>query len=151
MNPAQFHLALNHFPFICLITGIGILLVGLIRKIIVVQKTAFWVFVVATVLAIPVFYTGEGAEERVENNTNVSREFISRHEETAMFTLWSVLLLGLLSGTALVSPNHKYTRLLPMIIAFVSILVFFALAYTTHLGARISHPELRNEKMEEAR
>jgi hypothetical protein len=67
MNQAQIHLALTHMPVILSLTGLVTLVVSLIMKNTVVIKTSFYIFLAAGLLSIPVYFTGEGAEEMVEH------------------------------------------------------------------------------------
>ena len=67
MNQAQIHLALTHMPVILSMTGLVILIISLIMKNTVVIKTSFYIFLIAGLFTIPVYFTGEGAEEMVEH------------------------------------------------------------------------------------
>lgn len=66
MNESQIHLSLTHLPVILSFIGLIVLAVALIIKNDTVIKTAFYLLLFAGLLAIPVFFTGEGAEETVE-------------------------------------------------------------------------------------
>ena len=66
MDSTHIHLVLTHFPIVGILLGIAILASGLIIKNKVLKNTAFVTFILMAIVAIPVFLTGEAAEETVE-------------------------------------------------------------------------------------
>ena len=57
MNDAHLHLAVNHFPIIGTILGLGILIAGIILKNNSVKNTAYCLFIVAAIFAA-LYFTG---------------------------------------------------------------------------------------------
>ncbi len=83
MNQAHFHLLLNHAPIIGPAFGIAVLLAGFIFKSDPVKRAALGIFVLAALLAIPAFLTGEGAEEIVEKLPGVNETLMETHEDVS--------------------------------------------------------------------
>ncbi|MEM9674695.1 MAG: hypothetical protein AAF992_19025, partial [Bacteroidota bacterium] len=66
MNDAQIHLALNHFPILGTLFGTVILGFGVFRKNKSLLDTGLIILFLMTLITIPVYISGEGAEEIVE-------------------------------------------------------------------------------------
>lgn len=146
MNEAHLHLAVNHLPIVALLIGFLVLLSGFFFKKPEIKLTALGIFVFSALSAILAFYTGEGAEEVVENLPNISETLIHNHEEAAKLFYVFVLILGSISLLTLVLEIKKSKfALFGFIIIFVMALVsmFFA-KNTGTTGGEISHPEIRS-------
>src|SRR5512140_1965426 len=101
MSPAHIHLALNHLPVVGTLLGLLLLLFGVVRRSDEVQKAALAVFVVAALLAVPTYFTGESTEEIVEHLPGVSEALIERHEDAALVAFAALGVLGLAALGAL--------------------------------------------------
>ena len=97
MDATHLHLILSHFPIIGTIIGIVILAYGQFSKNIEIQKVALAAFILMAIFTIPVFLTGEGAEETVEKIPVISEQLIENHEELAEKAIWLMGVLGILS------------------------------------------------------
>ncbi|HEX9782951.1 MAG TPA: hypothetical protein VGA56_09525, partial [Opitutaceae bacterium] len=102
MNVAHLHLILNHVPVLGTAFGLGLLTFALWRKSEEVKKAALGLFVISALLAIPVYFTGEPAEEIVEELPDVSHANIEEHEEAAEVAFIGVLMLGVAALTKLI-------------------------------------------------
>lgn len=147
MNPTHIHLTLTHFPIIGTFLAVGILLYGIISKNEGVKKVAFAIFIAMAILTIPVFLTGEEAEESVEHLAGVSHDLIEEHEEIAEKAIW---LMGLLAALAILSfytmsKKLKSSTLFAKITLFISILTFVMFAIVGNHGGEIRHSEIRSE------
>jgi hypothetical protein len=94
---------------------------------------------------IPVFYTGEPAEEIIEGMTGISKKIIHDHEEAAEIAFVLTLIAG---GTAAI--NLFFKNRLPLLKQYGDKLIIFSciiaigfLVYAASKGGKISHPELR--------
>lgn len=145
MNPAHLHLILNHFPIAGMLFAMPILLVAWWRKSDVLGQIGMLIVVLAGLITIPVFLTGEPTEEMIEHLPCISEKLIEVHEEMAEKAIWVV---GAASLTALASLVYALLRksfpmkAIPpvMILALCSLGV---LAWTNNLGGEISHPEIK--------
>lgn len=144
MNTTHLHMLLNHFPVIGTLIGSMLLLWGIVRNQ-QQQKAAGAVILAAMALiAVPVYLTGEPAEETVENLSGVSEKMISLHESAAAIAIWLMAATGLLSLVAIVASVKKNTiaKTVFTISFIVSVLSFAAMARTGYYGGQIRHTEL---------
>jgi uncharacterized membrane protein len=145
MNSVQMHLSLTHVPVILSIIGMLTLVTAFILKNNTVTKTAYIMIVLAGVAAIPVFFTGEGTEEAIENLPGVSENIIESHEDIAKLAMISIAITGLVAFSAMFLFNWKTTaragRVAVLVLALVSGVL---MAQTAHLGGQIRHSEIRN-------
>ena len=144
MNASQIHLALTHVPVIMSFIGLGVLVIALIKKNDILTKTSFYIFLTAGLFALPVYFTGEGAEENVEELPGISESLIGRHEQFANISFTIILVCAALSLAALLLYKYrqafKSIRYVVLLFAFGSAL---AMAQTAHLGGQIRHSEIR--------
>ncbi len=144
MNASQIHLALTHVPVMLSIIGLVILIVGLLKKNETITKTSFYILLAAGIFTLPVYFTGEGSEEIVENLPGVSESVISQHEHIAQFTLISISITALfaLAGIFMhaLKSAGKLVRIGVLVLSFISA---GAMARTAQLGGAIRHTETR--------
>lgn len=142
MNQAHLHVALNHFPVVGAVIATAILVTGIYRKNVSVQKTALWIFSFIALLSIPVLITGEGAKEIVEHLPAVDEEAIERHVQFATISFWLLILTGLLSMTLLfIFKRQTTTSKLTLLIAVLAIAVSGMTGLTANAGGKIRHTE----------
>ncbi|MEQ8237995.1 MAG: hypothetical protein RIA69_02225 [Cyclobacteriaceae bacterium] len=145
MNNAHFHLVVNHLPMVGVLIGLLVLITGFLLKKTEVKQTALGIFIFSGIASIFAFYTGEGAEEVVENMTGISETLIHTHEEYAesFFTITLILaglsLIGLLAKFI----HFKYTHYLMLLILIVAISDIIIAKYVGTSGGEIRHTEIR--------
>jgi uncharacterized membrane protein len=144
MNQTYVHLLLNHIPIIGNMVGLSIILYGIISKSKVAVNIASTLFIVCALITIPVFLTGEPAEETVENIAGVSETAIEPHEEAAEIALWLMQALGVLSIITLFMnwKESPLARRLALATFIISLLSFSFIAYAGKLGGEIRHTEI---------
>jgi uncharacterized membrane protein len=121
------------------------LIVALLMKNTTLTKTSYSIIIIAGVAALPVFFSGEGAEEAVEHLPGVSEDLIERHEDVAKLAIISIAAAGLLALTALLSFRRFWlTRILKVVVLLLAITSGALMAQTAHLGGQIRHSEIRN-------
>lgn len=145
MSEAQIHLLLNHIPVMGSLFATAILIWGLVRKQQEVIQTALYLFIISAVFAIPVYFSGEGAEEAVEHLPAVSEALIEDHEHLAKTAMFIIEVLGLASiGALFLSIKNKLIPVWYNIALLVLALVNGGvIAQTAHLGGMIRHSEIR--------
>lgn len=144
MNYAHLHLILNHIPVLGTIFGLLVLIAGMVRRNVTLQKTSLATFFVAALLTIPTFLTGEPAEDWVRGIPEISREVIEQHDDSAMIAFIIVGLLGLWALFGL----WRFRRAAPARwVNLVALLLALAgsgtMIWTAELGGRIRHTEIR--------
>ncbi|WP_457618801.1 hypothetical protein [Lutibacter sp.] len=145
MDATHLHLILTHFPIVGTIIGIGILAYGQFFKNNEIKKVALGTFIFMAILTIPVYLTGEEAEETVEHIAGVSERIIENHEELAEVAIVLMGLLGVLSIISLFAllKAHVYARTIVVITFIVSLITFGVFAQVGNLGGQIRHSEIR--------
>lgn len=113
-----------------------------------VKKAALWIWILMALIAIPVFLTGEPAEESVEELAGVSESMIHEHEEAAELAIWMMEALGLLSLLTLLvfKVRPALVKILLLVTTVLSLLSFGTMARTGYLGGQIRHSEIRSER-----
>lgn len=147
MNAAQVHLALTHMPVILTIAGLMILLVSIFIKKTIVSNVGYFVLIAAGIFAIPVFLSGEGAEEIVEELTGVTGSMIEQHQNIAKFSFYAVLATAAISIFALLKLNSRLVRPVSYLVLVLGIVTTGLMAYTAHLGGQIRHSEISASTM----
>lgn len=144
MTSVQLHLALTHVPVILSLAGLVTLAIAFMVKNNSVTKTAYFFLLVAGFAAIPVFFTGEGAEEAVEKLPGVSEAIIEEHEEIAKIAMITISVAGLAALAALFSSKWQYARAFRLVVLLLALASGGLMAQTAHLGGQIRHSEIRN-------
>ncbi|MFZ1369404.1 MAG: hypothetical protein WAR78_03425 [Ferruginibacter sp.] len=146
MNQTHIHLLLNHFPVIGTLIGSCLLLWGIIKKNGHTKSIAAFLLAVMALIAIPVFLTGEPAEESVEGIAGVSENMISLHEEAAEIAIWLMGITGIISLAALFMAwkKHKQANIAFLVAFIFSAVCFASMARTGYLGGQIRHTEISN-------
>lgn len=145
MNAAQIHLALNHAPLFLSAIGGGILLLGLVRKNTSFQTISLYMLVAAALFAIPVYLTGEGTEELVENLPGVTESAIEKHEDMAKMSLIIIIVCGAAAIAGLLfRKNAGFSKIALTGAVLLSLASFITMAQTAHQGGLIRHSELQS-------
>ena len=144
MDPVHIHLLLNHVPILGVLFGTLVLLYGMLRSREDGVRIGLATLVLAAVVAIPVYLTGEGAEEAVEGLPGVSEALIEEHEEAGEAGFIGT---GVLAALALVAGRREPSRVGPLrwAVAAGGLVAFGWLAYVGSLGGQIRHTEIRGD------
>ncbi|MBX7042224.1 MAG: hypothetical protein K1X85_04905 [Ignavibacteria bacterium] len=148
MNAAHFHLIINHFPVIGTIITMFLLFIGILKKSDDVKKAAMLVLILTAVVTIPVYVSGDGAQEMIEGNyDDVDEQYIDQHED---FALYSFIAMDIVGALAILSmflyrkPKEISNSFAVLMFALV-LAVNGMMAYTANLGGKIHHPEIRSD------
>ncbi len=145
MNAAHLHLLLNHIPVIG-IPIVGVLLVlALAGKQQALVRIALGFTVVLALFTIPVYLSGEPAEEIVEDLPGVPHAVLEEHEEIAKVTFVATEVLGALAllGLALAWKRGRVPKPLTYGSLVLVLIATGLLARTAYLGGQIRHTEIR--------
>jgi uncharacterized membrane protein len=145
MNGAHFHIIINHFPIIGGIFGLLILIGGILLKNNSVKNTAYSLFIFAAIFGFLAMYSGEGAEEIVEDMPSVGSQIIHEHEELAEQFALVMYATGLFSILALITSlkNSKFATILSYITLILSIVTTILSVNVGVSGGEIRHTEIR--------
>jgi hypothetical protein len=143
MNSVQMHLALTHVPVILSLTGLAMLILTLLVKNPTLTKTSYIIIAIAGIAALPVFFSGEGAEEAVEHIPGMSEGIIEKHETVAKLAMISIAAAGVLALGALFSSRWlSLSRALRFLVLALAITSGGLMFQTARLGGQIRHTEI---------
>ena len=147
MDATYFHLTKNHFPVTGAIFGFVVLGWGLFRGNVEVKNLGLAVLVVTGLVAIPVFLTGEPAEETVEGLPGVLEAAIEQHEDFAKIGLTAAIIGGVAALVGLIYSWFRpaqggIEKLLAVGTLVLSMLTVGAMSWTAKLGGVIRHTEI---------
>jgi len=145
MNLTHLHLILNHVPVLGSVFGLGLLLFGLWRASADIKKAALGVFVLVALAAVPVYLTGEPAEDGVKRLVGVSKSAMEHHEEAASVALGVVAGLGFAALVALVvwRGDRRLPAWASVLLLAAALVAIAAMTWTAYLGGPIRHSEIR--------
>jgi hypothetical protein len=145
MNYAHLHLVLNHVPVVGIPVAIAFLVHGLWTRNTATQRFSLMILVALAAIVLPVYFSGEPAEEVVEHLPGVTESFIKPHEEAAEVSLVLTLVTGAAALAALwFGKNEKKFRTINSGVVAVAGLALISLIYTANLGGKVRHTELRS-------
>ena len=144
MNAPQLHLMLNHLPVVGALFVAAVLAVGLVTRSAAILRLGHAMLLAIAIAMVPVYLSGEPAEESIEHAAGVSERAIEAHESAARVSMIGLEALGLAALAGLVwsrrlAPSRRFTALL----LACAIGLSGVLAWTAHLGGQIRHPEIR--------
>lgn len=144
MNQTHIHLIITHLPIFGSILGAFVLIHGIWTKNKMTLIAAYNVLIISALGAGIAYGTGEGAEETVEHIQGISKSMIEEHAESALFSLISLIIVGLASlvGLFITFRNSVLTKLFALITLFLTLAAFGIIARTGYLGGQIRHTEI---------
>jgi uncharacterized membrane protein len=146
MNDAHLHLVVTHLPIVGVLIGFLVLLTGYFTKSPQVKTTALGIFIFSALAAIAAFFTGEGAEEIVENLPGVSETLIHAHEEQAEIFYTMMLILGGVSLVTMLMQYKKsaFAKYVFIVVLLLSISSIVMSKFVGTSGGEIIHAEIKN-------
>jgi len=145
MDPVYLHLLLNHIPVLGGIFGVLLLAYAMFRKSDELKNVSLLVLVFSALVTIPVYLTGEPAEEGVEHLAGVSHDLIELHEDAAKIAMIFMMITGAVSLLGLVLMKFKASAAKWLVIAALVAGIVSAglMSRTASLGGPIRHSEIR--------
>lgn len=150
LNAAHFHLIINHVPVIGTAITIFVLLIGILKKSDEIKKVSIMILILTAVITIPVYLSGDKAQEMIEGNyDDVDESFIEAHEDFAFnsFIAMNITAVVGLAGLFLYRRPKTLPNTFVYFLFALLIVVKVMMAYTGNLGGKIHHPEIRIDKM----
>lgn len=147
MNPvtaAHTHLILCHVPVMAILFGWGWLAFGIRRGSRDIQKAALGMFILAAVLAVPLYLTGQPASGIVKGLPGFSDHLLEQHQAAAGVTLAGCIMLGIVALASLINFRRKpLAGWLSISLLIGALLVCALTVWTSYLGGQIRHSEIR--------
>jgi hypothetical protein len=146
MDAVHIHLFLNHFPIIGAIASVLLFAYAAVRKNDEALRIAFFAVVLTALLALPVYLTGEPAEEVAERLPGVSTAFIEDHEDAGKLAMILAMITGAagLAWLLFAGGSEKVRKALTWLTILLSMVTAGAMARTGSLGGQIRHTEIRS-------
>lgn len=145
MDAAHIHLMLNHVPVLGAFATLGLIILADFKDDAAFTRLALQFMVLMGILTLPVYFSGEPAEELIEHLPGVAESFIEEHERFAKFGLALTELVAVIGAVGLYTIRKKpdsiksYWRSIE-VVAFANVLLMIA---TANLGGKIRHTEIR--------
>ena len=142
---AHLHLMFNHIPVLGAPFLALLLLIGLIRRSAELQRVALGLTVLLALVTIPIYLTGDPAQEQVENQPWFDKDRGHDHEERADAALVGMLVAGAvaLGGLWLRRKTPDVRRPLAGLALAALLVASGLLAWTALGGGQIRHDEVR--------
>jgi uncharacterized membrane protein len=137
------HLLINHFPVVLSISALAIAILALILGHRVLWQTAMGALTVAGLFIFPVHFSGDRADQALNDPWFIKPGTIEAHDAAATWALWAILLVGVFAAYCLWRSLKRPTELLPgwMKAGIVAggLLATSTVARTAYLGGKIIH------------
>jgi len=149
MSFGHLHLILNHIPILALPVVLIFLIYASVKNLDQVKRFSLLMTLVTSIIILPVFFTGEPAEDSVRELPSVSKSVIHEHEESAEVSLVLTLLVCASSLLVLLTYNKPLTiRYGTSLVLLLGFIAMGSLIYTGNLGGKIRHIEFTSEQVE---
>jgi hypothetical protein len=108
------------------------------------QSTGAWIILISAITILPVSWSGESAEEQIENMAGISETQIEAHEDAAGRAWVMTVVNGVVAIVWLVLSRiaPQMRTWLSGLFAATSIASVILIALASHQGGLIRHPEL---------
>jgi len=144
MNIAYYHIILCHVPLIGMAFAMLLNIWALLKKSTDIKYASLSLYVLSAIISIPVYFTGDGAEQIVKTIPGITETLIEPHEKMALYFFIGLAIIGVISIIGLII-EKKYKILFHKIIFVVIILAFlssFFAVKTALSGGKIRHNEI---------
>ncbi len=150
MDATHLHLVITHLPVYGTIFGILVLAYALWTKSRHTALASYFIFLASCAGAFAAYYTGEGAEHRVEKIAGISKDAIERHEHFAIYPLISFIVLAVLSLTGIILLRRQTSKpgLFNYVIVLAALISFGLVSRTAALGGEIRHTEIKEQPIQ---
>lgn len=145
MNAAYLHVLVSHAPLCAVLFGLVVWLLGRFWRSVDCRRAAMVLFLLAGLLAAPAYFSGSPALRALEGFQGWDRRVAGQHADLALPTLVITSLLAVAAAGGLWSLRRasRMPRALAVAVLGLSLLSTASLAWTSGLGGRTRHLELR--------
>ena len=141
---AHIHLLLNHFPTVAFLIALGLFIAAWYLKSDYMKRMSLGIFLVVSLISIPVYMTGKAAQAAIKDQPGVSAVLTETHQDAALLAIAFMEITGVLSWLGL----WQFRRLSrasngnQIAVLVFSVLTFALMARTSYIGGEIRHPEI---------
>lgn len=150
MDAVHVHLLLNHVPIIGSIFALALMLYGAFLKNSTVLNTGLVTMAVVALFAIPVFLSGDEAEDIVEKIPGISEYYLEEHEELSEVAIWFISAAGILSLISLILTKFKSPmKTLNYLSILLTAVAFTFMVFVGNHGGKIRHSEILDSTLQQ--
>jgi hypothetical protein len=144
MNLAHLHLLLNHLPVIGTIIAVALFIAALIANSADLKRACLIIFLGIALASIPVYMSGNAAEQAINNLPGVSEPTIVRHENAALLAYVFMEITGAAAWFGLwrFRRTSLFGAATLTVIFLLSVITCGLMANASALGGQIRHPEI---------
>ncbi len=144
MTAAHVHLILTHVPIVGVAFAAALFVVAWSMHSGPFQRVALWFLVLFALITIPLYLTGEPAEETVERLPGVAESVIDPHEEAGERAFIAAEGLGALAllGALVFRNRLRIPASFAAAVVVLSLVTSGLFVYAGYLGGQIRRPEL---------
>ena len=144
MNAPHVHLIVSHLPIAGILVAVILLFVSL-RPASPFRRAALVATLLVALVGPIAWFSGQAAEESIENRAGMDETRIERHEDLALVALVGLEIAGAIALAGLLVHRR---RLVPgsllVVLLVVDLGAAVLLSRAATLGGEISHPEIRS-------
>ncbi len=146
MNGPQLHLLINHFPIVGFFLITPLVIFSILKNDLYLKKISLIGVFLISLFAIPAYFTGEPAEEGLEEVIELSESQVHQHEEAGEKGIILSLITGFLSLAVFFQSKKTNTisNKSMFLVALLCLFTSFCMAWIGHEGGKIRHSEIGN-------
>ncbi|RZJ35064.1 MAG: hypothetical protein EOO51_07195 [Flavobacterium sp.] len=147
MDSTHLHLISNHFPLVGMAIGTLTLIYAMFAKTTpAIKNVALMIIVLSALTAIPAYFSGEGAEDTVENIAGINERYIEKHEDSGKLFAISIFVIGAFALLLLIYDRlkRKENKFLGYVFLLGCIIVCAFAINAGNTGGEIRHNEIRS-------
>src|ERR1041385_736209 len=150
---AHIHLLLNHFPTVAFLIALGLFIAAWYLKSDYMKRMSLGIFLVVSLISIPVYMTGKAAQAAIKDQPGVSAVLTETHQDAALLAIAFMEITGVLSWLGL----WQFRRLSrasggnQMAVMAFSVLTFVLMARASYMGGEIRPPKINAQEPDPAK
>ena len=137
------HLLINHFPVVLSVVALGASVLALLVRRRGLWQAAMGALVLAGLFIFPVHFTGDKADEALNDPWYIKPGVIDAHDNAAGIAMWVILIAGAFAAYAWWRSLKKPEEIIPgwvrAGVMVASIAAVGIVTYTAYLGGKIIH------------
>lgn len=147
MNAAYLHLTVNTMPIILNFVALPMVLYAMMARNATAMRIALVIVIATGLIGVVTYYSGQQAEEIVEELEGVNAVAIEPHEEAALYAYVLLCVEGVAAIAGLILMRRgEMPRWASVILLIVIVVTTATVLRTASLGGRIHHPEIEMER-----
>jgi hypothetical protein len=137
------HLLINHFPVVLSVSGLVVAILALIFRRRGLWLTAMGALTAAGIVVYPVYFTGDRADQALNDPWYIKHGVIDAHDAAAGWALWVILIVGVFAAYSWWRSLKRSGELLPIWIragvVIGAVMAASTVARAAYLGGKIIH------------